>query len=504
MALANTLSAVVLGVGARVVNVEANIGPGLPGTYIVGLGDAAVTEARDRLKTAAQNARLGWPKTKVMINLSPASLRKHGTMMDLAMCMAVLAAQDSAMDIAHVMFLGEVGLDGRITAVPGVVPAILAGAREGLGLAVVPEANAPEAASAAPSGFTVLSARHILDVVQWAAGQVELPAASSNGPRIRRASSISNEPDMRDVIGQPEAKRAAEVAAAGGHHFMILGPPGSGKSMIARRFAGILPDLDEDARRECQSIASVTASDWHRIPFVAPHHSVSKAALIGGGSGRPTPGAVTKAHHGVLFLDEVSEIPAPVLDALRIPLDQGKVELIRADGNTTFPARFQLVLAANACRCGAAESSDCQCSARQRASYLHNLSGPLWDRIDILVHTHPKGKLHDDAGESSNTIADRVAEARCRTQHRLAQMGIAVSSNAAVPAGRLRRELPATPDAMALLESYLAVGALSQRAVDKTLRLGWSIADLAAAQQPNIDHIAQALEYCGNAKGVLV
>lgn len=498
MALAKTYSAVVLGVGARVVSVEANIGPGLPGTYIVGLGDAAVSEARARLKTAAQNANLGWPKTKVMINLSPASLRKHGTMMDLAMCMAVLAAQSKTMDIAHVLFLGEVGLDGRITQVPGVVPAILAGVHKGLSLAVVPEANAAEAANAAPEGLTVLSAKDILEVVQWGEGRGELPLAQPG------AAVSLNEPDMRDVIGQPEAKRAAEVAAAGGHHFMILGPPGSGKSMIARRFAGILPELDADAFRECQSIASVTGMRGQRIPFVSPHHSVSKAALLGGGAGRPMPGAVTQAHHGVLFLDEVSEIPAAVLDSLRIPLDRGKVELVRADGNTTFPARFQLVLAANPCRCGAADSSDCQCSARQRASYLHNLSGPLRDRIDIVVRTYPKGRLHDDAGESSQTIASRVAEARLRSQHRLDALGIAAGINARVPAGRLRRELPATPDAMALLESYLAVGALSQRAVDKTLRLGWSIADLAAVHQPNLDHIAEALEYCGNAKGVMV
>ncbi|GGG70005.1 YifB family Mg chelatase-like AAA ATPase [Corynebacterium pelargi] len=489
MALAKTLSAALSGAQANVVRVEANIGPGLPGTFIVGLGDAAVGEARDRLKTAAANARLCWPKTKVMVNLSPASMPKHGTMMDLAICMAILGAGAERFDIEHVLFLGEVGLDGRIAGVRGVAAGILAAADAKVHIAVVPQANAEEAACVAPEHLTVLVGDNIAQVAKWCQGEVTLEQARSTQHVPTRHL------NMLDVVGQQQAKRAAMIAAAGGHHFMMIGPPGSGKSMIAKRFAGLLPPLPPEQERECRAICSITGEEFSGPPFVAPHHSVSKASLLGGGSGLPKPGAVTKAHRGVLFLDEVSEIAAGVLDALRVPLDRGKVELLRANGSMSFPAQFQLVLAANPCRCGAAEARDCECKPQQRARYLQNLSGPLRDRLDMVVRTEPKGSLRELNGMSSEEMAQGAARARMRAQQRFASMGMHATNNARVPAGRLRKDLQAAPDAMALLESYLAVGALSQRAVDRTLRLAWTIADLAASTTPNIDHVAEALEY---------
>ncbi|AZA09006.1 YifB family Mg chelatase-like AAA ATPase [Corynebacterium pseudopelargi] len=489
MALAKTLSAALSGAHANLVRVEVNIGPGLPGTYIVGLGDAAVGEARDRLKTAAMNAQLGWPKTKVMVNLSPASMPKHGTMMDLGICMAILAASAEGFDIEHVLFLGEVGLDGRITGVRGVAAGILAAADAKIQIAVVPKANAEEAASVAPEHLTVLIAEDIAQVAAWCQASVSLEQAKARPRQPKRHL------NMLDVVGQQQAKRAAMIAAAGGHHFMMIGPPGSGKSMIARRFAGLLPALAPQQERECRAICSITGEEFSGPPFVAPHHSVSKASLLGGGPGLPQPGAVTKAHRGVLFLDEVSEIAAGVLDALRVPLDRGKVELLRANGSVVFPAQFQLVLAANPCRCGAAEARDCACKPQHRARYLQNLSGPLRDRLDMVVRTQPKGSLRELHGMSSEEMAQAAARARMRAQQRFASMGMHATNNARVPAGRLRKDLQAAPDAMALLESYLAVGALSQRAVDRTLRLAWTIADLEAAATPTIEHVAEALEY---------
>lgn len=494
--LAKTYSAALIGVGATIVEVETNIGAGLPGVFIVGLADTAISESRDRLKTAMVNTDLPWPKTKVTVNLSPASLPKSGSHFDLAVLAAIVSAQRADEHVTSqfhgTMFLGEVGLDGAIKPVRGVLPTLLAAKDAGLRQCVIPAGNAGEAALL--DGLRVLTASHLADLMDWALGRGDLPVVAHCIP-----SSSVVIPDMADVAGQPQARYAAEVAAAGGHHMMMVGPPGSGKSMIAARLPGLLPPLESAACVEATSVHSVTGRNFNhpvvRAPFVAPHHSVTRTQLVGGGSGHPLPGAVSLAHHGVLFLDEVSEVPAAVLDSLRTPLESGEVRMLRKHRDIVFPAQFQLVLAANTCRCGAEDATDCTCAPAVRQRYLANVSGPLRDRIDIFVRTHARGAvLHNDLAEPTAVIADRVAEARDRARYRwsLAEFGAAV--NGRIDPHRLRREFPATEAAMAYLSALLANGDLSQRGVDRTLKVAWTIADLQGVNQPGLDHVADAIE----------
>lgn len=499
MALGRSLTTAPSGVNATVVRVEANVGPGLPGTYVVGLADTSITESRDRIKTAVINSSLAWPKTKVIISLSPASLRKTGSHIDLAMAVAVLAAQSRDHEFqqkaAATMFLGEVALDGSLVPVTGVLPALLAARDSGVTDVVIPAANAAEA------GLIEAPRVHLADslghLVGWLNGVAELDDAPV-GPDLI----MDDYPDMRDVVGQPDARFAAEVAAAGGHHMMMLGPPGSGKSMIAQRLPGLLPPLDEYQRIEATVVHSVAGRTFDgpvvRAPFVAPHHSVSRSALLGGGSGNPMPGAVSLAHHGVLFLDEVSEIPASTLDTLRTPLECGTVRIVRSRQDITFPARFQLVMAANPCRCGAEQPGDCACTGSSRASYLNNLSGPLRDRLDIMVNTHARGAVLTSIGEEPTApIAERVMEARHRQAFRWKRAGLDQSINGMVNPHRLRRDFPADEQAMAYLGVFLAEGAVSQRGVDRALKLSWTLCDLAGATRPDLDHVARALDLRG-------
>lgn len=496
MGLARTITAAMSGVTGHLVEVEANVGPGLPGTYIVGMGDTAIAEAKDRMKAAASNSRLRWPKTKVVVSLSPASLPKSGAHLDLAMAIAILAAGDpeapNRRRLDGTIFLGEVGLDGTLKPTPGILPALLAAQRGGVPQAVIPPENAAEAALV--DGMEVLAAPSLGAAYSWLCGECELEEADASF-EVGDAETG----DFRDVVGQPEAKFAAEVAAAGGHHFMMIGPPGSGKSMIAARLPGILPPLEPQERLEATTVHSVAGKSYtgaiSRAPFVAPHHSVTRAALLGGGSGNPRPGAVSLAHGGVLFLDEVQEIPARVLDSLRIPLEQGSVRLVRARRDVIFPARFQLVLAANPCRCGAEEATQCRCSSAARANYLSNISGPLRDRIDIMVNTRAKGPLlSGEISDSSEAIAQRVLTARSRARRRWEAAGFGAICNAWMDPSKMRREFPASEDGMALLEVYLGEGTVSQRGVDRALKLSWTLADLEGAARPSLDHVARALD----------
>lgn len=482
MALAKTLSVSVEGVRALVVGVEANIGPGLPGMYVVGLAGAATNESKDRLKTAMMNAHLPWPKTKLVVNLSPADVRKSGSHFDLAICAAVMSAT-AGINTSDIMFLGEVGLDGSIKPVPGVVPALLAAKEHGVETVVIPTGNEQEASLV--SSPHVLVADHIADVAGWLLGNKPLdrPVAFPT-PQPRQL-------DMADVVGQHDAKLAAEIAAAGGHHLMMIGPPGSGKSMIAARLPGIMPPLTEEQTIEATAVHSVTDHTSGPVvvaPYVAPHHSVSASALLGGGSGRPKPGAVSLAHHGVLFLDEVSEIPAHILDGLRVPLEGGEVRLLRGNREIVFPARFQLVLAANPCRCGAEDPVACSCSAVVRRRYLGNLSGPLKDRIDVLVTMHSQGAAISGEAEPSEVIRQRVIAARERAFARWGEV------NSRIDPRRLRRDFPADEAGMAYLAALLADGQVSQRGVDRTLKVSWTLADLEGLPRPGLDHIARAIE----------
>lgn len=485
MALGRTRTVALDGVTARPVTVEANIGPGLPGIHLVGLGDTAVSESKDRVRTAVANSRLPWPRTKIIVSMSPASLRKSGSHFDLPTALSVLAAGAPAPRLRDAVVVGELGLDGSVREVPGVLPALLAARTHGFTHAVIPPGNAAEATLV--DDLTVLTAPSLTAAWAWATGEGELPVAVGDGG----AGHVGqySVPDFADLAGQREARFAAEVAAAGGHHMLLIGPPGSGKSMIAARLPGILPPLTPAESLEATAVHSVAGNGRvvRRAPFIDPHHSVTRAALLGGGPGTARPGAVSLAHHGVLFLDEVSEVPAAILDGLRTPLEDGEVRLLRAQREVVFPARFQLVLAANPCRCAAEDPARCRCRSHERAGYLRNLSGPMRDRLDITARTSAAGVLVGEE-ESSEVIAGRVTAARERA---MARFGCV---NAATDPHLLRREYPADDVGMALLGSLLATGDITQRGVDRALKLAWTLADLEGAGQPTLDHVHRAAE----------
>lgn len=528
MALGKSMTTALAGVLANVVTVEANIGVGLPGFQVVGLADTAINESRDRIRTAVANSKLPWPKTKVVVSMSPASLPKSGSHFDLPVALAVLVAGmkeskakepedyggffgadsfsdweestgvDPSLRLERSLILGELGLDGSVRPVAGVIPALLAARQQGFTTLVIPPGNAAEA-SLVPD-MNVLVAATLKDAFGWVRGTRTLPKAGA----IAKEKKVTHRPtsiDFSDIAGQRPAKYAAEVSAAGGHHLMMIGPPGAGKSMIAARMPTILPELTTDESVETTAIHSIAGSPGAVIstaPFIAPHASVSRAALLGGGSGNPRPGAVSLAHNGVLFLDEASEISGSVLDSLRAPLEEGAVRLARAKREVIYPARFQLILAANPCRCAAEEPSKCRCKAHVRQNYLRNISGPLRDRLDMTVMVSgDSGLLHAQGEETSADIAQRVAAARERAAHRWRNDGRTEVTNAAVPGSYLRRHRPAEDTAMSLLGAYLADGELSQRGVDRSLKLAWTLADLSGDAQPGIDHVARAIDLRG-------
>ena len=499
MALARTMAVTLAGIAGQLVEVEADVAGGVPGFTLTGLPDASVSEARDRVRAAVINSGVPWPVKRITVALLPADLRKVGSGLDLAVAMAVLAADGAvgAEHVARTCWLAELGLDGKLRPVRGALPAVAAARRAGVRRMVVAPENGAEAALV--TGVDVRAAETLRDLLEWLRG--EGPAPAQPVPAAPPGDAEPG-PDLADVAGQTAAKRALEIAAAGHHHLSFVGAPGAGKTMLAERLPGLLPPLADDVALEVTAVHSVAgllaghAGLLRRPPLQAPHHSASTAALVGGGSHLARPGAISLAHGGVLFLDEAAEFSPHALDALRQPMESGRIVLHRRGGAVTYPARFLLVLAANPCPCGA-RATDCICPPPQRRRYQQRLSGPLLDRVDLRVEVDPVPAADLFAGEraeSSAVAAERVRLARAAAAERWRDEPWEV--NGAAVGASLRRAPWVLPHrVLAPAEAYLRRGELSARGFDRVLRLAWTVADLAGATTPETVHVDEALYY---------
>ncbi|WP_431680715.1 YifB family Mg chelatase-like AAA ATPase [Kitasatospora sp. KL5] len=519
MAFARTCSVALVGVDGVVVEVQADLEPGLAAFTLVGLPDKALSEARDRVRAAVVNSGETWPQRKLTVGLSPASVPKSGSGFDLAVACAVLAAADrlDPSVIAGLLIIGELGLDGRVRPVRGVLPSVLAAADAGYRQVVVAEQTAAEA-SLVPgvSVMGVRSLRQLIALLTDAPLPEEAPETLVGRPDpllaglllpgigVRDvASAHVIRPDLADVAGQYEARHALEIAAAGGHHLYLKGPPGAGKTMLAERLPALLPPLTETEALEVtavHSVAGLLPSNRPLIdspPYCAPHHSTTMPAIVGGGSGMPRPGAVSLAHRGVLFLDEAPEFPVRVLDALRQPLESGEVMIARSAGSMRLPARFLLCLAANPCPCGrhSIRGEGCECTPTMVNRYQARLSGPLLDRVDLQVQVSSVSRAEllarDSRAESTATVAARVREARRRASVRLAETPW--RTNAEVPGHELRTRWRLQPDALTDAEHDLERGLLTARGLDRVLRVAWTIADLSGRDRPSRPDVRTAL-----------
>lgn len=495
MSLALVHSRARAGVHAPAVRVEVHLAGGLPATQLVGLPEAAVRESRERVRAALLCAQFEYPARRITINLAPADLPKDGGRFDLPIALGILAANGridrTALDGYE--FLGELALTGELRAVDGVLPAALAAARAGRRL-VVPAGNAAEAAIA--SGVEAYAARTLLEVCAALNGQGELPRAHS--PRAVEPAAVPTA-DLADVRGQPHARRALEIAAAGAHHLLLLGSPGCGKTLLASRLPGLLPPAAEAEALETAAIASVSGRGidlgrWRQRPYRAPHHTASAVALVGGGS-QPRPGEISLAHNGVLFLDELPEWNRATLEVLREPLESGVVTISRAARSTDFPARFQLVAAMNPCPCGWAgdASGRCRCSAEAIRRYRGRISGPLLDRIDLHVEVPrlPPQELRTGTppGEDSACVRERVGRAR------EIQLQRAGRPNARLERTQTDRDCRLVPSDQLLLERAIEQLQLSARAMHRILRVARTIADLAGSEGIATAHLTEAIGY---------
>lgn len=510
-----TLRTVTLdGITGHLVDVQADVSQGMVSTTLVGRPDASVSEARDRCRTAVANSGFSWPTTRrVTVLLSPADLPKRGSHFDLAIALAVLAA-DRVVDrraVEDLVVLGELTLDGRLRAVHGVLPMVMAARARGFGTVLVPEVHVAEAAMVPQ--VTVLGVRSLPQAVAVLRGDPvpdapPVPPPASGRVLSWRGECRTEDLDLADVHGMADARFALEVAAAGAHHLMLSGPRGAGKTTIAERLPGLLPDLSVEEALELSAVRSLSGelapgAPSLRPPFRAPHHSASKSSVLGGGSGRVRPGEVSRALHGVLFLDEFPLFALDIIDALRQPLESGEVTIARGDEVATFPARTMVVLAANPCPCGDyhpdARESRCTCSEVRRRSYRDRIAAPVLDRVDVLRHLRPvrPHEMHDPlaVSEPSSSVRERVAAARRRQASRYA--GTPWRVNADVPGPELAASWPLAGEGTRTLAAALRGGRVTRRGAARVHRLAWTIADLDGDGPPGRDTVELALALRG-------